>query len=318
MFFISKSFADAEIGYNHLEQAALALWVATKKLCSYFQAHPIVLLTNLPFLSTIHKHDLSGRMARWEIELSEFGIQYKSRLAKKGQVIADFLVEIPQPRMNLGSLVWWSLNVDGVSRKTRAGISLQLKYPTREKIEQVVHLGLNAFNNESEYEAILAGIELATVVSTDRLLIQSDSQLVVGQVNADYESRDPRMPKYVSLVKRLGIFSAWKLKHIPKDCNEKADALAAVAASFPITDTVFLPIYYQPDSSLITTRVSQVDETSPSWTDPIVQCINTGELPNERGKAHKIQIQSARFSLINGQLFKRSLDGSCLKCLTTK
>ena len=170
---------------------ALALRVATKKLCSYFQAHPIVLLTNLPFRSTIHKPDLFGRMARWVIELSEFGIQYKSRLAKKGQVLADFLVEIPQPRMNPGSLVWWTLNVDGASRQIEASIGLQLKSPTGEKIEQVVRLGLNASNNESEYEAILAGIELAAAVSADKLLIQSDSQLVVRQVNAYYESRDP-------------------------------------------------------------------------------------------------------------------------------
>ena len=65
------------------------------------------------------------------------------------------------------------------------------------------------------------------------------------------------MAKYVSLVKQhLGSFSAWKLEHIPRDCNEKADALAAVAASLPMTETLFLPIYYQPDSSIITTRVS--------------------------------------------------------------
>ena len=50
--------------------------------------------------------------------------------------------------------------------------------------------------------------------------------------------------------------------------------------------------------------------------DPIVQHINTGGLPNERNKAHKIQIQSARFSSVNGQLFKRSLDELHLKCLT--
>ena len=127
------------------------------------------------------------------------------------------------------------------------------------------------------------------------------------------------MEKYVSLVKqRLGIFLAWRFKHIPKDCNEKVDALAAVAASLPMTETMFLPIYYQLDPSIITTRVSQVDEVSLSWMDPIVQYINMGELPDKRDKAHKIQIQSARFSLVNGQLFKRSLDGPYLMCLTTE
>ena len=44
--------------------------------------------------------------------------------------------------------------------------------------------------------------------------------------------------------------------------------------------------------------------------------IAMGELPNDRGRADKIQIQSARFSLVDGQLYKRSLGGPYLKCLT--
>ena len=83
VFFVSKSLANAETRYTHLEQAALAFQVAIKKLLPYFQAHLIVELTNLPLRSIIHKPDLSGRMAHWVIEFSEFGIQYKPRLAKK-------------------------------------------------------------------------------------------------------------------------------------------------------------------------------------------------------------------------------------------
>ena len=191
--------------------------------------------------------------------------------------------------------------MDGVSRQTGADIGLQLKSPTGERIEQAIRLSFSASNNESEYEAILAGIEPAVIVSTDRLLIRSDLQLVVGQVNKEYESRDPRMAKYVSSVKhRLDNFSSWKLEHVTRDCNEKADALAAIAAAFPMTETVILPIYYQSNSSIVTTRVSLVDEVSPSWMDPIVQYINTGELPDDRNKGHKVQIMSAKFSLVNG------------------
>ena len=129
------------------------------------------MLTDLPLRSTIHKPDLSQRMAQWAIELSEFGIRYKPRLAKKGQVLADFLVEIPQPGASQGSLNWWILNEDGSSWKTGAGIDLQLKSSTGERIEQTIHLGFSASNNESEYEAILVGIELAVTVSADKLLI---------------------------------------------------------------------------------------------------------------------------------------------------
>ena len=125
------------------------------------------------------------------------------------------------------------------------------------------------------------------------------------------------MAKYVALVKqRLAIFSTWKLEHVPRDSNEKADALAIVAASLPISEIIFLPIYYQSDSSIAIIRVNQVGKTYLSWMDSISQYINTGELPNE-DKAHRVQVQSARFSLIDGQLFKRSLNRSYLKCLTT-
>ena len=138
VFFVSKSLADVETRYNHLEQAALALWIATKKLCPYFQAHPIVVLTNLPLRSTIHKPDLCRRMARWAIELSEYGILYKPRLANKGQVLAKFLEEVPQPETSSSSSKWWTLNVDGASRQTGAGIGLQLKSPGGDKIEQAI------------------------------------------------------------------------------------------------------------------------------------------------------------------------------------
>ena len=244
VFFVSKSLTNAETRYTHLERAALALRIATQKLRSYFQAHPVVVLSDLPLRGTIHKPDMSGRMARWAMELSEYGIQYKARLSKKGQVLADFLVEIPQPDTCPDKKGWWTLCVDGASRQSGAGIGLQLTSPTGERIEQAGRLGFSATNKESEYEATIAGLELALAMGVDNLSLQSDSQLVVRQVNAEFESRDPRMTKYASLVKqKLNTLSAWKLEHVPQDCNERADTLAAVAASLLITKTIFLPIY---------------------------------------------------------------------------
>ena len=64
VFFISKSLTDAKTRYSHLEGAALALRTAAQKLFPYFQAHPIVVLTDLPLRGTIHRPDLSGRMVR--------------------------------------------------------------------------------------------------------------------------------------------------------------------------------------------------------------------------------------------------------------
>ena len=69
------------------------------------------------------------------------------------------------------------------SQYLRGGHWFVVETPSGDKIEQPIRLGFSASNNESEYEAILARLELAIALSADRLLILSDSQLVVRQVN---------------------------------------------------------------------------------------------------------------------------------------
>ena len=49
VFFVSKSLTSSETIYTHLEQAALALRKAAQKLRPYFQAHPVVVLTDSRF-----------------------------------------------------------------------------------------------------------------------------------------------------------------------------------------------------------------------------------------------------------------------------
>ena len=105
--------------------------------------------------------------------------------------------------------------MDGASRQMRTGVGLQLKTLTGERIEHAILLDFPASNNEIEYEAILARIDLAKSVSLEKLIICCDSQLVVGQVNEEYKMRDQSMVRYACLVKqRLGSFVAWKLEHI--------------------------------------------------------------------------------------------------------
>ena len=87
------------------------------------------------------------------------------------------------------------------------------------------------------------------------------------------------MTKYVSLVNlRLGSFVAWRLEHISRDSNEKVDALEAMAASLLIKETMLLPVYYQPEPSIITNRVNEIDKAYPSWMTPIVRYLSSREL----------------------------------------
>ena len=73
--------------------------------------------------------------------------------------------------------------MDGASRQTGAGLGLQLRALTREIIEQTIRLDFPTSNNEAEYEAIIITIDLVISVSSEKIIIRSDSRLVVEQVN---------------------------------------------------------------------------------------------------------------------------------------
>ena len=127
------------------------------------------------------------------------------------------------------------------------------------------------------------------------------------------------MAKHVSLINlRLGSFAAWRLEDVSRSSNEKADALVVVAVSLLIKETALLPVYYQPESSITTNWVNEVDEIGPSCMTPVILYLSSGELADNIAEAHKIQVQAARFSLINSKLYKWSLGGPYLKCLTKK
>ena len=111
------------------------------------------------------------------------------------------------------------------------------------------------------------------------------------------------MARYMGLVKqRLWNFVAWKLGHILRDSNERVNALAVVAASIPIKETVFLPIYYQLALSITTDQVSQINESGSCWLAPILHYLSKGEFSNNITEAHKVQAQAQaeQFSLVNG------------------
>ena len=93
VYFISRAFRGAEERYPRMEKLAFALITDARKLKPYFQAHTIVVLTDQPLKRVMSSLEATGRMALWVIELSEFDVQYRPRIAVKGQIVADFIAE---------------------------------------------------------------------------------------------------------------------------------------------------------------------------------------------------------------------------------
>ena len=98
----------------------------------------MTVLINQPLRSTLHKSDLFGRMLKWTIELSEYGIKYHLRLTSNGQVMTNFIVEFPPKPSHLDEFPeegWWILHVDGASRAFGLGVGLILQSPIEKLLE---------------------------------------------------------------------------------------------------------------------------------------------------------------------------------------
>lgn len=74
------------------------------------------------------------------------------------------------------------------------------------------------------------------------IVIHSDSQVIAGHVNGDYEVKREQMKKYLSMVKeRVSQNFVVKFVQIPREENKQADRLAkAVSAEHMTIDSQVL------------------------------------------------------------------------------
>ena len=120
------------------------------------------------------------------IELSEFDIRYKSRIAIKGQILADFMIEFTPAQSTEATqlapdLPIWKLSVDGVAYAQGSGAGLILTSPDGIDTEYALRFGFQASNNEAEYKVVIVRLNLAHFMEADQLEVSSDSQLVVNR-----------------------------------------------------------------------------------------------------------------------------------------
>ena len=205
-----------------MEKLILAMVTTTGKLRPYFQAHTIEVPIEYPMKQVLHKPETSGRLMKWVIELSEFDIRYKPKTAIKGQVLADFVMEFTSAEptkdaQTTTDLSIWKLSVDGASNSQGSGAGLILTSPEGIDIEYALRFGFRTSNNEAEYEAVIAGLNLAHSLEVDQLEVYSDSQLVVKQIEDKYEAKSGRMIMYLRKVRDLlKKFVLVQVKHVPR------------------------------------------------------------------------------------------------------
>ena len=84
-----------------------------------------------------------------------------------------------------------------------------------------------ATNNVAEYTALIIGLEEAQRHDVQDLDIRMDSKLVVEQMNGKWKIKHPNLrPRAVEAGALLASFPKWRIRHVPREQNTIADALA--------------------------------------------------------------------------------------------
>ena len=120
--------------------------------------------------------------------------------------------------------------MDGAANAQGSGVGVILTSLDEIDVEYALIFSFQASNNGAEYEAVIAGLNLAHSMEADQLVVSSDSQLVVKQIEDSYEARDEMMILYLKEVRELlKKFIRVQVKHVPRAENSRANALAKLA-----------------------------------------------------------------------------------------
>jgi len=123
------------------------------------------------------------------------------------------------------AIIW----IDGAARGNPgpAAIGAIIKDETgkvRARISQRIG---STTNNRAEYMALIAALEKTGHLGASHAEVQSDSELLVRQINGRYRVKNAFLiPLYQQVKQLTASLEGFAIRHIPRTQNAEADALA--------------------------------------------------------------------------------------------
>ena len=117
--------------------------------------------------------------------------------------------------------------IDGASRGNPGEAGFGVLLETDRVPEEIVGYLGKATNNVAEYAALIAVLTLAADRGVKRLVVYSDSQLLVRQVNGAYRVKAPHLvPIFLQALKLRQTIPDFTIEHVAREENKEADRLA--------------------------------------------------------------------------------------------
>ncbi|GAV85620.1 RVT_3 domain-containing protein [Cephalotus follicularis] len=191
----------------------------------------------------------------------------------------------------------WKLSVDGSSCITGSGAGLVLTSPDGWTLEYALRFKFKATNNESEWEALIAGLTIAKHLEVQKIEASSDFQLVVGLANGEYEAREHSMVKYLSHFQGMkSTFEVLRILKVPRAENVRADQLSKLAMAEELEKNQTVPVDYLDGPTISEADVMDIDvPQDPNWMTPFINWLRNGILPEDPMEARKLVYRVNRF-----------------------
>ncbi|GKV09092.1 hypothetical protein SLEP1_g20639 [Rubroshorea leprosula] len=330
------SFCDAYSGYNQIplveeDQDKTAFIAAGETYC--YIVMPFGLknagatyqrFANKIFVLLKRNHEKLQKLRFWQI-LADFIVE----LSKEEKAALDTPLPTPLEKQQSSEIeeeqarvisldLCWVLHVDGSSSENGSGTRIILTSPEGETFEYALKFTFEASNNRAEYEALLGGLRLAKAVNAEYIKVFSDSQLVVYQIKGNFNAQETVMTKYLEKAAQLlKPFKGYKMHHIKRIENSKADALAKLASSRVIESRKEIYVEELSSPSISEEEILKIEEEEEeTWMNPIKRYLSNGDLPKDKKEAKKVKRKATWYTILGDHLYRRSYTQPWLRCLT--
>jgi ribonuclease HI len=131
--------------------------------------------------------------------------------------------------------------IDGAARGNPgdAGIGIVIQDEKRQPIRQLYKYIGELTNNVAEYTALVYALQQALILNLRDVMVHSDSELLVKQLNGEYKVKNSNLKAYYEQFLHLKTgFDKLEIKQIAREENKEADKLANQAIDSKIDNSL--------------------------------------------------------------------------------